>query len=565
MAVQIGFSSEYVVQDDFRVFLIWMQRFVDPTLLPNDLLANYFQSVTPWGYGMLYQLAASLGIPPLLLSKLLPIGLGLVMTGYCFALCLKILPIPIAGFISALLLNQSLWLKDDLLSAAPRAFLYPFLLAFLYYLLEGSWLLICLTIVLLGLFYPIGVLLAAGLLLLKLLIAIGASYQAKQLKPLALQALSWQNLSRQFLFNQFRSHRNLLIYITGLAVAVLVLLSYAFNESQFGPTVTLAEARTWQEFTPGGRIPFFDDAHPWNFWFKGSHSSLRLALNPPLVGAAFLLPLLMRYPSRFPLVKQIRNHVGILAQMVWVSLAWFLIAHALFCRLYLPSRYTQHSLRIVMALAGGIALTIVGDAILQKILKSSRSAILSKQNLLGISVMVLLGIMLLFYPNLFWKKYFPNDSYVFGEFPVLYTFLQHQPKDSVIASLTEETNNLPIFAQRSILASREYGDPYHVGYYRRFRERARDLIQAQYSPDLTELTRVIQKYKVSFWLLERSAFTPGYLKGNSWFSQYQPETAEAIARLEQGTQPRLVDEIDRCSVFQTGDLVLVEAKCIGKY
>lgn len=45
MALQQAFSSEYVVQDDARQHVFWMQRFLEPELLPNDFIANYFQSV----------------------------------------------------------------------------------------------------------------------------------------------------------------------------------------------------------------------------------------------------------------------------------------------------------------------------------------------------------------------------------------------------------------------------------------------------------------------------------------------------------------------------------------
>jgi len=69
-----------------------------------------------------------------------------------FGVCLE-LPVPTAGFIATLLLNQSLWMKDDLVSATPRAFVYPLFLAFLYYL-RRSLLPVCVAIALLGLFYP---------------------------------------------------------------------------------------------------------------------------------------------------------------------------------------------------------------------------------------------------------------------------------------------------------------------------------------------------------------------------------------------------------------------------
>src|SRR5262245_60545906 len=89
-----AFSSQYVVQDDARQHVFWMERFVEGGLYPRDLSADYFRTVAPYGYTGLYRLAALLGIDPLLLNKLLPALLGLVTTAYCFALCLQILRVP---------------------------------------------------------------------------------------------------------------------------------------------------------------------------------------------------------------------------------------------------------------------------------------------------------------------------------------------------------------------------------------------------------------------------------------------------------------------------------------
>lgn len=86
-----------------------------------------------------------------------------------------------------------------------------------------------------------------------------------------------------------------------------------------------------------------------------------------------------------------------------------------------------------------------------------------------------------------------------------------QPQDIRIASLAEEANNIPTFAQRSILVGREYAIPYHWGYYRQFRQRTLHLIRAQYSGDWATLQNFARKYGVDFWLLEKSAFALEYL------------------------------------------------------
>ena len=76
--------GEYSVQDDARLHIVWLQTLIDPDLFPNDLIAQYYQSIQAVGFRLFYAAFAKLGLEPLLLAKLLPTGLALVATGYCF-------------------------------------------------------------------------------------------------------------------------------------------------------------------------------------------------------------------------------------------------------------------------------------------------------------------------------------------------------------------------------------------------------------------------------------------------------------------------------------------------
>jgi hypothetical protein len=136
IAILPTFQNQFIIQDDARQHIFWMQRFVDNQLFPKDLITDYFESISPPGYKAFYQILAFLGINPILASKILPVLLGVMTTVYYFGICVEILPIPLTGFIGTLLLNQVLWLGDDLLSATSRAFLYPFFFAFTYYFLK---------------------------------------------------------------------------------------------------------------------------------------------------------------------------------------------------------------------------------------------------------------------------------------------------------------------------------------------------------------------------------------------------------------------------------------------
>lgn len=528
--LQQAFSSQFVVQDDARQHLFWMARFVDPALFPNDLIADYFQSVAPWGYRQFYHLFAAIGISPLLLSKLLPAVLALLITGYCFALSLALLPIPATAFVATLLFNQNLWMRDDLASVSPRAFLNLFFLAFLYYLLQGSLLPSLAAIALLGFFYPQYVFIAAGILLMRL--------------------WHWENGQIRITQDQ----RQLRLCLAGLGVALLVLLPFALTSSQFGPTISVAEAKALPEFAATGRARFFFD--DWGrYWLSGGRSGIQPPLDPPLLALGLLLPLLLRFPQRFLLLRQAK-HLDLLSQLTLVSLGMFFAAHALLFKLHLPSRYTQHSLRVVMALAAAIVLTVLIDALLRW--AAQRQPL---QRLVAIGLVCVTGAVLVLYPVTL--SNFPRTTYITGTAPPLYQFFAQQPASIVIASLSEEANNLPVFAQRSILVGSEYAIPYHVGYYRQFRQRVLDLLEAQYSDRLEPAQALIPKYGIRFWLVDRAAFSPAYLADNSWLRQYQPVYNQALQNLTEAKTPALAKVLPRCTSFGTGNFVVLDAACIA--
>ena len=239
LGLQQAFASEYVVQDDARQHVFWMLRFADPNLFPNDLIADYFQSVAPAGYSSLYRTISFFGIDPLFFNKLLPLILGLFTTAYCFGFSLQIIPLPFTGFLSTLLLNQNIWIKDDLISATPRAFTYPFLLAFLYYLSRKSLLPCLATIILLGLFYPLSVFICAGILILRL--------------------WDWNSKSNTKKIRFSQQKHDYIFCTIGLLAAFCVMLPYALKSSEFAPVITVAQAKQLPEFLAGGRSSFFSN------------------------------------------------------------------------------------------------------------------------------------------------------------------------------------------------------------------------------------------------------------------------------------------------------------------
>jgi hypothetical protein len=537
LALQQAFSSEYVIQDDARQHIFWMRRFLDPELFPNDLIADYFQSVAPFGYTLLYRTAALIGIDPVVFSKFIPGILGIITTVYCFAVSLEFLPLPFTGFIAALLLNQNLWMQDGFISGTPKAFISPLLLIFFYYWLKQSLFGICLAIILLSLFYPSLVFICTGLLLLQLW-----RFEGFSLK------LSHRKQDYFFCF-------------IGLGVAFFTLLPFAISTSEFSPTITVAEARELPEFYFSERAGFFNDQNPWDFWFNGSRSSVRIpsALMPPLAYLALFLPIVIKFPKTFILTQKISPKIYTLPQILLVSLGMFFLAHLLLFKLHLPSRYTQHTLRIVVILAASLTVTLICHYLLSQALNQKKQ-IKNFSRFIYFSLVTFLGVLLLVYP--FFAKSFVWTRYVSGNPPELYHFLEQQPKDIVVATLADEGDNIPSFAQRSILVSSEYAIPYHLGYYRQFRQRAVELIKAQYNNNLEEIKSFIQKYSIDFWLIESSSFNPEYIEDDKWIKQHQLVAQQAIGSLQQGSIPALISWQNICAAWQDDRYILIDTNCL---
>ena len=142
--------------------------------------------------------------------------------------------------------------------------------------------------------------------------------------------------------------------------------------------------------------------------------------------------------------------------------------------------------------------------------------------------------------------------------------MQQQPKDILVASLTGEADLIPSFTQRSVLVSREYAVPYHLGYYQPFRQRVMDLIEAQYTMDLKIVKDFIHHYQIDFWLIEQSSFIPEYLAENRWLRDHQPVTNTAIENLQQGNTSAIALLQNNCSVFQDEQYTVLASKCILK-
>jgi len=529
------FNQEYIVQDDARQHIVWLQSFVDPDLFPNDLIAEYFSGLAPLGFKCLFLLAAKLGIEPILFAKLLPPILAIVTVIYIYLFTLKILPMPIAGFISSLLLNQLIWLNDDLVSSTARAFIYPLFAAFLYYLAIEAILPSLIIMLLQGLFYPHIVLIEIVILSLRLL-----------------------NLSGSFLVKLTTSKQPYLWWLAGLIVTAISLYPITQKPPELATAVSALQMQQMPEFNLGGRTPYF--GRNWFiYWLSGS-SGLSLSLFPTIVWTGLTLPWMLTRRTR--IVKLVTHKIAILAQVIIASLIMFSLAHILLPELHLPSRYTYHTLRFILAISSGIVITIWLDAGKRWLQSKRRFKLIEKAKLALVTFFILTAIIFPAIPSVFINWF---QGWRIGTAPEIYQYLAQQPKDIIVASLSQEVNNIPAFSQRSILMGDEFAMAYHPVYYEGVKQRTVGLLQAQYTTDLQILQSFIQQYGVDYLLIDKAAFSSAYLLDKKWLvnSSFSETTKEAIAFLESDRISVLEQFVTSCSVVSTESLNLLETSCIG--
>jgi hypothetical protein len=347
-------------------------------------------------------------------------------------------------------------------------------------------------------------------------------------------------------------------------VLALGIVFIALQQSaRFGPVTTASEARQMIEFSYAGRTSYFT-GDLWRFWIVGERSGIfPYGFDPPLIWLGVLLPLLVVFRGRLRLFTAVSPGASLLVRVTLASFGMYFLAHLLIFQLHLPSRYTQHSLRMVMSLAAGIVLLLVAKYLADYLRSRPRLARHTVVQRLPI-VEALFVVCVVSYPGILWLvgDEFPLTQYLIGREGELYRYLEQQPPDIMIASLSQEADLIPSFAQRSIVTGYEYGIPYHKGYYSVIRQRMHDLVRAQYSTNPADVKRFVQRYGVTHFLLNRQAYLPAYVKLNRWILQTQPEGMQALDTVEGGQAPALAAVADRCTTFRTQRFVFVDAKCV---
>ncbi|HAC62932.1 MAG TPA: hypothetical protein DCF68_05195 [Cyanothece sp. UBA12306] len=523
-----------IFNDDVKVYF-WFERFLDSELFPNDLIADYFKSVTPVGYNFLFSILTNLGVEPLFLMQIIPLFLIFFSSAYIFLLSLEIVPIITFGFLTTILSWMTFFPSDSL----PRSFFLALFPAFLYYLIRGA-LLPCLgTIFLQGLLYTPFLFILIGLLIIRL--------------------FKWKNGRLTVSSNR----QDYVFCLAGILVAGIGIIVYVLSSYRYLPSISGSEAIKMPEFWyHDGRAPYYSDniLDTYIFGWQSGLKPGRLLDSQTNIGRlSFLLPILLYLSSKFLLVTKIKKNIVILFQIIVVSLGLNLLAHLVFFKLYYPNRYTNLPLRFVIILASSLSLLILFEAVWRWLGHFELFSVINKK-MVAITMTTLLGGYSLLYPLYLSTQKLPK---VFYHVPSIEMFFTKQPKNIMVASLEEViASNIPTFSKRSVLTASEFANPYHLKYYTPIKQRTIDLINAHYTDDLSQLKTFIEQYKVDFLVVREATFSPEFLTKSIWFRQWKDIAKKIKTQQEQEKVPSLLQLSETCAEFQSEDWLVVSSKCI---
>lgn len=544
-------SGPYVMQDDARQFVVWMARWSDPALFRGDFIADYFDSVTPVGFKALYWALWRIGIDPVLFHKLLPLPLALAVAYLAYRLATDYVSVPAVGFIAGALTTFFVSLIEDTASATPRAFAAPLFLALLCCLAERRTVTTVVVAALQALIYPAIAIVSAAML------------------PLTL--LRWRTRGPGLSTDR----GDWLRAVLGVGAIGLAMLPFALASDQFGPAVSLAEAGQMPALQIGGEFEFFYD-DPLRYYLCGYRSGFLpvqwgcysayragLAIAPALaiLLAAFAVgvPLMLTIRALRPGARRPRPQVAVLLAVVAASALCFAAAHIFLFQLHLPSRYGQHPLRATAMVALAVALAPAlaglaarcGPAAGRTLMPRQRAALAGSLGLIAGAYVLIAALPIV-----------PRTLYVHGAYPPLYAFFANKPKESVVASISREADNVPAFGLRTVVASPNNDVPYQHGYNDEMEARARGLIRALYDPDIASIQAYIRAYGVDFLLLDRDTFEPSYVE-SAWWRHDFPDVAElARQSLAGGAAPAVASLLERCDVYRQPSFIILPATCL---
>ncbi|EJN00613.1 hypothetical protein [Phyllobacterium sp. YR531] len=526
-----GLHNPGAVPDDARMFLSWMGRFDNPEILKGDLIADYWSSVSPWVYDVLFRLAWLLGIDPLILVRFFPAFLFPPMAFFGYRLLRSFGVEPIITFIVIACLLHILARGEIVPSGTPRS-LWPL---FTLMVLDGLsrkmvWQTAIGQLLLAGC-YPQMALVTSGI--------IGLSAFSPWQKP-------WIDLSR----------RRIAIVLVAAIATIAGILPFLMGADDFSPIMTLAEARNIPTFQIGGRGQIFSADGSVDFFCSartGIFSDRCDGLTDPkilwLAIWYFSGPLLL-FLALFNKPAEHTPRSPLPLYLVVTSLGLAGIAALMMFKLHLPNRYMAFFFLLPFVSTLPVVLSWL----------RARTLALVMGNWQRWSLPMTAGLLLLVAGSVFLAASV-KPKFSIPENPALINAIAALPEQTVVGGFVKDLDFSPVFTNRSTLFNRELSIAYQRGYFLPIQQRMQAMRDLVLTSDPAVLSGYIRSLK-----LDRLAIDDDTLSNARVPVPFRSFFGPDLNALEDDAKkagPSLVAQLaPRCTSGTYGAVHLLDTACI---
>jgi hypothetical protein len=458
--------DRHFMEWDARAFNLPAWRYHGTGLFPGDFVTDYYRSLTPPGWRLVYWIG-TLFTDPVLVSKLLPFLLLAIAVWHGFALGRSFGGLMFGAACAVLLVHAAIF-WDRMSGATPRACGYPLLLAFLHYSATKRERAAAITCVAAALLYPSALLLC--------LLAYGLTLLVTR--------------------DRARWRRFVITSVVSLAVLFFGMWNV---DSRFGHPPTYAEAATLRQMGPGG-CQLFYPMKPWR-----SHLEESLRVLSYSSGAA-VLPRIQAWNQehdQWPAISllvilslgaatRIRKVPLVLPAMLLGSLVAYVLARAAAYRLYLPERMFEFAWSPIVLLAAPMIAMQAISWLTQR--QAGRVA----------------AVVLVFAAFAFYGDGLPKTGYGVWDWSPFDTpemnFIAQLPKDTTVAAHLWPSTYIQLFARRKTLFSQATNTVQFTGYGIEMERRIESFLRAYYGRDLSDVRSFAAREHVNYLLVDSRDF-----------------------------------------------------------
>ncbi len=468
-------TNPYVINDDVRQQIYWMQRWQDPDLFQDDILTRYAENYVPIGVKSLYY-AFSWIMNPVQFSK--------ALTGFLFVIngvLLFMIGTRFADDFTALVFATCSFLFTSFISkisgGMSQSFAYPMMLAYLYFLASENILGASITIMVQSIFNPYIFVLCALTHALFLLKNYGMDF-FEWIKNVG----SDSHLTREML-------RLILVNTPVLVGVVAMIVQHVFMRTEeFGDLISWLDIYGHIEYTAAGRYQLAPG--PDLYWEIFRPVVLLVLFDDyglvagTISGAICLL--IVFWALAINKWDVSISRMWFLAYFITASIMLYLVSYEIVMRLFLPRRYVEFSFNLIYVI----------------ILAACVSSIIKSLNLHKFTLFCLLLVIVVIGGLRIHKV----GIYDYSGDIKLYEFLSETPKNITIAGPPELMDNVVTFGKRKAFVTFELSHTWFREYWTIIKKRTYDFLDAYYSSDPKDVASFARENNIDYLIVREKDF-----------------------------------------------------------